>query len=166
MSQYTTEILFSVWIVIIAWMTAAIISAIIWRITCRNGCNFLKIRRIHVWLAVLTPIGVVTYIISLSLSQPYTIPLFKYVITSLVSALPFLASLAGLCNAENQRRDKQGANDKLPEVGQSSHQFKPTTRRLVITGLALCLFRWLFAPASCPAPDSDAQAARAFCQWT
>jgi hypothetical protein len=115
MSRYTAQILFYMGIVIIVWMAAAIISAVIWRITLRNGGDFPKIKRIHLWLAVLTPTALITLnIITRCLSEPHTTPLWAYFITPLATALPFLASLAGLCSAKHQRKGEQVVSPNGP----------------------------------------------------
>jgi hypothetical protein len=89
-------------------MVAVIISAIIWRITLKRGGDYPRIRRIHFWLAVLTPTALITFnIITRCLFEPHTTPLWAYFITPLVAALPFLASLAGLCNAKHRRKGEQ-----------------------------------------------------------
>jgi len=106
MSRYTDQILFYVGIVIMVWMVAAIISAVIWRITLKHGGAYSIIRRVHLWLAALTPAALIVFnMISRNLSEPNTTLLWAYFITPLATALPFLASLAGLCRAKHQRKE-------------------------------------------------------------
>jgi lipoprotein signal peptidase len=99
-------------IVIIVWLAAAIISTVIWRITLKHGGAYSRIRRIHLWLAVLTPTALIVFnIISRKLTEPHTTLLWAYFITPLATALPFVASLAGLCNAKQQRKGESGPRE-------------------------------------------------------
>ena len=134
MSRYTAQILFYVGIVIIIWIAAAITSAVIWRITLRHGGNFPRIRRIHIWLAVLTPTALIAFnLISCNISEPHTTLLWAYFITPLATALPFLASLAGLCGTKHQRTGEHGCQPPIIiSISIHSHRNDAVTSHLTL----------------------------------